>query len=71
MRKSGTNQNNRPFVAGFRMIRDVLSDNLHELFPLDRLLRRAKSPRLEMQVVNPRHGLEDPINVAELRHWTI
>ena len=65
MRKSGPNQNNRPFVAGFRMIRDILSDNLHELLPLNRLLGCAKSPRLELQVVNHRHGLEDPINVAQ------
>ena len=47
------------------MIRDILSDNLHELLPLNRLLGCAKSPRLEMQVVNQRHGLEDPINVAQ------
>ena len=64
LRKSKPNQNNRPFVAGFRMLRDIVSHDLHQFFSLKRLLRRAESARFEMQVVNERHGFENPINVA-------
>ena len=65
MRKSPSNQNNRPFVAGFRMLRDILSDNSHELFPLNRLIGSAKSLLLELPIFNQKHSLEDPIDVAQ------
>ena len=47
------------------MVGDILSDDMHEFLPLNRLLRRAESARLEVQIVNQRHGLEDTINVAQ------
>ena len=64
LRRSEPNQNDRPFVGGFRVVQDILSDDLYKLLPLNRPLRRAESTRFEMKTVNERHSFEDPINVA-------
>ena len=49
LRKSEPCQNNCPFVAGFRVVRDIFSDDLYKFVPLNRLLWRAESAWLEMQ----------------------
>ena len=51
-------------VASFRMIGDILSDDLSEFLSFNWLRRCAKSAGLEMKVVNKRHGFADPINIA-------
>ena len=43
----------------------MLSDNSHELFPLNRLIGSAKSLLLELPIFNQKHSLEDPIDVAQ------
>jgi hypothetical protein len=63
--ESDPNQDNRTFFAGFRMTLDILSDDLDEFLPFYRSSRGAKFPRLQFQIVNERHGFEDPINVAQ------
>ena len=63
--KSEPNENNGSFVAAFRMVCDILPDDLYKFLSLNRLLRRAESVRPYMRVFYKRQAFEDPINVAQ------